>query len=73
MLLKVWGRKPGRALGRANGVAGVQVAEEKHGRKSATGESPEIPASPDSEEKSGKMSHLKEKLKDKLHIGSKEK
>lgn len=57
----------------AGAPKGVQVAEEKHGRKSATGESPEIPASPDSEEKSGKMSHLKEKLKDKLHIGSKEK
>lgn len=30
-------------------------------------------SSPASEEKTGKMSHLKEKLKDKLHIGSKDK
>lgn len=30
-------------------------------------------SSPSSEEKTGKMSHLKEKLKDKLHIGSKDK
>lgn len=57
----------------AHAIQGVEVPDEKHGRKSTTVESTGVPTSPDSEEKGGKMSHLKEKLKDKLHIGSKEK
>ncbi|KAF2851759.1 hypothetical protein T440DRAFT_57520 [Plenodomus tracheiphilus IPT5] len=66
-----WMQKTGRILSSADGVAGI--AEESHGRKSETGKSPALATSPSNEEKSGKMSHLKEKLKDKLHIGSKDK
>lgn len=63
----------GQMLSCANGDTGVQVTEEKRGRQSETGKSPATPTSPGGDEKSGKMSHLKEKLKDKLHIGSKDK
>ncbi|KAI8943086.1 hypothetical protein NX059_001117 [Plenodomus lindquistii] len=66
-----WIQKTGQVLNGADGVAGV--VEESHGRKSEAGGSSTSAASPSSEEKSGKMSHLKEKLKDKLHIGSKDK
>lgn len=54
-------------------AASKGLAEESHGRKSETGKSPALASSPSNEEKSGKMSHLKEKLKDKLHIGHKDK
>ncbi|CBX98763.1 hypothetical protein IAQ61_007617 [Plenodomus lingam] len=49
------------------------IAEDSHGRKSEADKSSGLTSSPSNEEKSGKMSHLKEKLKDKLHIGSKDK
>ncbi|KAH9866182.1 hypothetical protein J1614_008747 [Plenodomus biglobosus] len=57
----------------ADTAASKGLAEESHGRKSETGKSPALASSPSNEEKSGKMSHLKEKLKDKLHIGHKDK
>jgi hypothetical protein len=49
----------------SKGLAGEHV-----GRKS---ESADLTSSPSNEEKGGKMSHLKEKMKNKLHIGSKDK
>lgn len=49
------------------------LASEKQSRKSESGKSPELAASTSNEEKDSKMSHLKEKLKTKLHIGSKDK
>ncbi|KAL1798370.1 hypothetical protein ACET3X_002407 [Alternaria dauci] len=49
----------------SKGLAGEHV-----GRKS---ESTDLASSPSNEEKGGKMSHLKEKMKNKLHIGSKDK
>ena len=55
-----WIQKAGHVLGGADGVAGI--VEDKSSHKAGS-----------SEEKGGKMSHLKGKLKDKLHIGSKDK
>ncbi|RYN25851.1 hypothetical protein AA0115_g7366 [Alternaria tenuissima] len=55
----------------SKGSAGEHV-----GRKSESGrnsESTDLTSSPSNEEKGGKMSHLKEKMKNKLHIGSKDK
>lgn len=59
-------QKAGHILNRADGFAGI-VGEKPHHKSEPT------TSSPASEEKTGKMSHLKEKLKDKLHIGSKDK
>jgi hypothetical protein len=55
--------KAGHVLSSSDGMAGV--AENETGRKSSSADS--------HEEKGGKMSHLKEKMKNKLHIGSKDK
>ncbi|KNG45694.1 hypothetical protein TW65_07439 [Stemphylium lycopersici] len=55
---------------RANPKDVKNAIEEETGRKS---ESTDLGSSPSNEEKSGKMSHLKEKMKNKLHIGSKDK
>lgn len=64
-----WMQKTGHLLNSADGVAGL--ASEKTG---AHNSSADRATSPASDEKSGKkMSALKEKLKDKLHIGSKDK
>jgi hypothetical protein len=49
------------------------IAEDKTARKSESGKSPELSTTTSNDEKSGKMSHLKEKMKNKLHIGSKDK
>ncbi|PZD39143.1 hypothetical protein A1F97_06153 [Pyrenophora tritici-repentis] len=54
----------GHILGSADGVAGL--TEPAVGRKS---ESNDLASSPSNEEKGSKMSHLKEKMKNKLHIG----
>ncbi|KAL7778057.1 hypothetical protein CFE70_004731 [Pyrenophora teres f. teres 0-1] len=56
--------KAGHILGNADGVAGL--TEPPVGRKS---ESNDLSSSPSNEEKGSKMSHLKEKMKNKLHIG----
>jgi len=56
--------KAGHILGGADGVAGL--TEPAVGHKS---ESTELASSPSNEEKASKMSHLKEKMKNKLHIG----
>jgi hypothetical protein len=64
----LWTRQPGQSRGSTDGVAGS--AGEHAGRKS---ESADLTSSPSNEEKGGKMSHLKEKMKNKLHIGSKDK
>lgn len=56
--------KAGHILGSADGVAGL--TEPAVGRKS---ESTELASSASNEEKGSKMSHLKEKMKNKLHIG----
>jgi hypothetical protein len=64
----LWTRQPGHSQGSTDGVAGL--AGEHVGRKS---ESADLTSSPSNEEKGGKMSHLKEKMKNKLHIGSKDK
>lgn len=70
----LWTRQPGHSQGSTDGVAGS--AGEHVGRKSESGrnsESTDLTSSPSNEEKGGKMSHLKEKMKNKLHIGSKDK
>lgn len=64
----LWTRQPGHSQGSTDGAAGL--AGEHVGRKS---ESADLTSSPSNEEKGGKMSHLKEKMKNKLHIGSKDK
>lgn len=66
-----WTQKARQILSNADGIAGL--ADEKVGRKSETGKSPALGNTTSNEEKNGKMSHLKEKLKDKLHIGHKDK
>lgn len=66
-----WTQKAGNLLSSADGVAGL--VGEKSARKSESGKSPELGNTTSNEEKDGKMSHLKEKLKNKLHIGSKDK
>jgi len=61
---------------RANPKDVKNAIEEETGRKSESdrkSESTDLGSSPSNEEKSGKMSHLKEKMKNKLHIGSKDK
>ena len=65
-----WIHKAGHILSKADGVAGLVGEKPAHKLES---NKPTEPLSPTSEEKSSKMSHLKEKLKDKLHIGSKDK
>lgn len=65
-----WTRKAAQILSSADGVAGI--AEDKHGRKSESGKSSALATASSNEEKSGKISHLKEKLKNKLHIGHKD-
>ena len=65
---------PEHILSTSNCVA--DAIEEETGRQSESGrksESTDLGSSPSNEEKSGKMSHLKEKMKNKLHIGSKDK
>jgi len=64
----LWTREPGQSRGSTDGAAGM--TGEHSGRKS---ESADLTTSPSGEEKGGKMSHLKEKMKNKLHIGSKDK
>jgi hypothetical protein len=66
-----WMQKTRNVMGGADGVAGI--AEDKTARKSESGKSPELSTTTSNDEKSGKMSHLKEKMKNKLHIGSKDK
>jgi len=56
------------AAAKQNAASGM--TGEHSGRKS---ESADLTTSPSGEEKGGKMSHLKEKMKNKLHIGSKDK
>jgi hypothetical protein len=66
-----WMQKTRSVMGGADGVAGI--AEDKTARKSESGKSPELSTTTSNDEKNGKMSHLKEKMKNKLHIGSKDK
>jgi hypothetical protein len=70
----LWTRQPGQSQGSTDGVAGLAgeqaVRKSESGRKS---ESADLTSSPSNEEKGSKMSHLKEKMKNKLHIGSKDK
>jgi hypothetical protein len=66
-----WTQKAIHVLNSADGVAGI--AGETADRKSETHKSPELASSPSNDEHSSKMSHLKEKMKNKLHIGSKDK
>lgn len=61
-----WAQKAGHLLNSADGVAGLATEHESY-------KSPELATTTSHEEKDGKMSHLKEKLKNKLHIGSKDK
>lgn len=67
----MWMQKVGQALSKADSVAGL--VGEKTSHKSEASKPVEPVSSSTSEEKSSKMSHLKGKLKDKLHIGSKDK
>jgi hypothetical protein len=62
-----WAHKAGHLLNSADGIAGL--ASEKVGDHSESHGSTDHAG----EEKSGKMSELKEKFKTKLHIGSKDK
>ncbi|KAH7385912.1 hypothetical protein BKA66DRAFT_582566 [Pyrenochaeta sp. MPI-SDFR-AT-0127] len=66
-----WIQKAGHTLSKADGVAGL--VGEKSTHKSDSSKPVEPVSSATSEEKSSKISHLKGKLKDKLHIGSKDK
>jgi hypothetical protein len=68
---RTWTQKAGHILSSADGVAGL--AGEKSARKSESERAADLGTTMSHDEKSGKMSHLKEKLKDKLHIGSKDK
>lgn len=61
-----WTQKAGHLLSRADGVAGLVGEKPTHKSEPTVG-------SPASDEKSSKMSGLKNKLKDKLHISSKDK
>lgn len=77
-----WVHKVGDVLNKADGVAGLVGERAGHGGPSSavasskqgiTGEkSSSISPSGDDDEKSGKMDKLKDKLKNKLHIGSKD-
>jgi hypothetical protein len=64
-------QKAGHILSSADGVAGP--AGETTGRRFESHKSPELGSSPSNDEHSSKMSSLKEKMKNKLHIGSKDK
>ena len=66
-----WTQKAGHLLNSADGVAGL--VSEKAGHKSEHSSSADASSPTGGDDKSGKMSQLKDKLKDKLHIGSKDK
>jgi hypothetical protein len=77
----MWTHKVGNILNRADGIAGLvgeraghggpttAVDADKHDGKKSSSISP---SGGDDDEKSGKMDKLKDKLKTKLHIGSKD-
>ena len=72
-----WTHKVGNVLNKADGVAGLVGERAGHGGPSTAVSSDEKHSSPvspsgDDDEKSGKMDKLKDKLKNKLHIGSKD-
>ena len=76
-----WTHKIGDVLNKADGVAGLAGERTSHGgpRSEQLSETPardnhssSISPSGDDDEKSGKLSGLKDKLKNKLHIGSKD-
>lgn len=71
-----WTQKAQVLLSKADGVAGLVVESTSHkseSKQSTSSKSPETSSSNNGEEKDGKMSHLKEKIKTKLHIGNKDK
>jgi hypothetical protein len=72
-----WTHKVGNVLNKADGVAGLASEKAGHAGPSSTATAPaahssSISPSGDDDEKSGKMSALKDKLKNKLHIGHKD-
>lgn len=74
-----WTHKVADVLNKADGVAGLASEKAGHGgpQSAQSGATPanhssSISPSGDDDEKSGKLSGLKDKLKNKLHIGSKD-
>lgn len=72
-----WTHKVGAVLNKADGVAGLVGERSGHGGPASSNperenHSSSISPSGDDDEKSGKMDKLKDKLKTKLHIGSKD-